>query len=85
MECLSCLRVALTESEVGRPLTSAPWSTVGLGQRVEGSGVLLRRRVWCGGNGQKGKRALPVAWHKMNYCHLSAPLPHSESRVWRAR
>lgn len=35
--------------------------------------------------GRREERALPVAWHKMNYCHLSAPLPHSESRVWRAR
>lgn len=27
--------------------------------------------------GRREERASPVAWHKMNYCHLSAPLPHS--------
>lgn len=37
VECLGWLRVALTESEVGRPLTSAPWSTVGLGQSGKGA------------------------------------------------
>lgn len=36
VECLGNLRVAPTESEVGRPPTlSPPWSTAGLGQRGE--------------------------------------------------
>lgn len=75
------------KSEVGRRLTSAPpGGRLGSGPEREGSSLLLRLRVWSGGNGQKGeKEPLPVAWHKMNYRRLSAPVPHSESRVWRAR
>lgn len=69
----------------GSSTNLSPLEYGGSGPERKGSGVLLRCGVWSGRNGQKGKRALPVAWHKMNYCHLSAPLPHSESRVWRAR
>lgn len=37
VECLGWLRLVLTESKVGRPLTSAPWSTAGLGQSGKGA------------------------------------------------
>lgn len=73
----------------GSSTNLSPLEYGGSGPEQEGSGVLLRRTVWSGGNGQKGKKSLAcgVAQNELlpSFCSSASQWEKSlEGQITRA-